>query len=228
MNYYEILEIPQDATTEQIKQQYKQLIKTYHPDLYKGDKTFANEKTKEITQAYKILVNPTSRNDYDMLLYDEYLENNTTYDYNYDDTHEDDLDEFNNEYKDETFFNSTTNKYKTNVYDFVNKTYDNITTKSVNYVLNSNNTIQLLIAITLILIVITFFLLQIRQIQEMYMKSQNETVINTPHVPQSILDSITIEELQEEFGTDILNQINDGTFKDLDELKTFYYLNSQN
>ena len=59
---------------------YKVLIKTYHPDLYKGDKVFANEKTKEITQAYKILVNPTTRNDYDMLLYDEYLESNKNYD----------------------------------------------------------------------------------------------------------------------------------------------------
>ena len=63
MNYYQILGIPEDASSDQIKQQYKQLIKKYHPDLYKGDKAFANEKTKEITQAYKILVDSTSRND---------------------------------------------------------------------------------------------------------------------------------------------------------------------
>ena len=82
MNYYDILGIPHDATTEQIKQRYKVLIKTYHPDLYNGDKTYANEKTKEITQAYKILVNPETRNNYDILLYDEYLEANANYDYN--------------------------------------------------------------------------------------------------------------------------------------------------
>lgn len=232
MNYYQILGVPQDATTEQIKQRYKVLIKTYHPDLYKGDKTFANEKTKEITQAYKLLVNPTTRNDYDMLLYDEYIESNSAYDYNYEDTHDEDVDEFNNEYKDEDFFNNSSKKYKHSVFDYVDKTYDTITSKSLDYILNSNSSIRLLFSIVLILIVIFFFLSQVKLIQQKQSQSIKSN-INThsssnssTYVDQAILDSITIEDLKEEFGDDIVNQIENGTFEDIDELKTFYYLYS--
>jgi len=50
----------------------------------------------------------------------------------------------------------------------------------------------------------------------------------TTQLDQNILNSITIEDLQKEFGDDIINQIDDGTFENIDELKTFYYYNSKN
>ena len=48
MNYYEILKIPKTASDGQIKSSYKELIKKYHPDLYFGDKNFAEKKPKKI------------------------------------------------------------------------------------------------------------------------------------------------------------------------------------
>lgn len=238
MNYYDILGIPQDATTDQIKQRYKVLIKTYHPDLYKGDKVFANEKTKEITQAYKILVNPSTRNDYDMLLYNEYLEANTNYDYNYTDNHNTDMNEFNNEYKDDEFFKKTSQKYKHTFFDFIDNSYDNFTTRSLDYLFRSSPTVKVLVAIIILLLVVVFILLQIKQIQERYFQSQNNGY-NTYNsnidissyedytLPDSILNAITEEDLKNEFGDDILNQVDDGTFNSIDELKTFYYFYSE-
>lgn len=237
MNYYDILGIPQDATTEQIKQRYKVLIKTYHPDLYNGDKTYANEKTKEITQAYKILVKPETRNNYDMLLYDEYLEANTSYDYNYEDNHDNDMNEFNNDYKDDEFFKKTTHRYKHTFFDFVDNTYDNITTKSLDYLFRSTPAVKALVALIVLLLIVIFFLLQIRQLQESYLQGQNNgynsynSSIHAPEseytLPDSILNAITEEDLKREYGDDIINQIEDGTFKDINELKTFYYYNSE-
>ena len=233
MNYYDILGIPQDSTTEQIKQQYKILIKTYHPDLYKGDKEFANEKTKEITQAYKILVNPSTRNDYDMLLYDEYLEENANYDYDYINNHDSDMNEFNNDYKDDEFFKKTSQKYKHTFFDFIDDSYDRFTKRSLDCLFRSSPTVKVLVAIIILLLVVIFILLQIKQIQESYFQGQNNgyntynSNIDTSYedyvLPDSILNAISEEELKEEFGEDIINQVDDGTFNSIDELKTFYY-----
>ena len=234
MNYYQILGLPEDATTDQIKQQYKQLIKKYHPDLYKGDKAFANEKTKEITQAYKILVDPTSRNDYDILLHGEELlsnSSNETYDYNNADTSsEEDIDEY-YENRDEKFFESK--KYKRTVSDVVDETYDNITNKTVDFVLNSNRTIQLLVIILIVLFVFTFFFTKIMDLIQMiegdssiYQEARGSGLYNQERpIDQETLDSITLEELQKEFGPDVYDLIENGTFESIDDLKAFYYRN---
>ena len=66
MNYYDILKIKRDATQTEIKKQYKSLIKLYHPDLYTGDKRFAEEKTMQINMAYDTLSVPELREQYDM------------------------------------------------------------------------------------------------------------------------------------------------------------------
>ena len=65
MNYYQILDIKQDANEEEIKLAYKTLVKKYHPDIYKGDKSFAEKKIQEINVAYEVLSNPESRTEYD-------------------------------------------------------------------------------------------------------------------------------------------------------------------
>ena len=65
MNYYEILEVSTNASKEVIKNAYRALIKKYHPDSYTGDKEFAQEKVKEINEAYETLIDDDKR-----LLYD--------------------------------------------------------------------------------------------------------------------------------------------------------------
>lgn len=68
MNYYEILKVSKRATSEEIKSSYKNLVKKYHPDLYVGDKEFAEQKIKEINEAYDILSNPQTKKEYDEYL----------------------------------------------------------------------------------------------------------------------------------------------------------------
>ncbi len=68
MNYYEILKISQTANESEIKSSYKKLVKQYHPDLYSGDKNFAEQKIKEINEAYDILSNPETKTEYDEYL----------------------------------------------------------------------------------------------------------------------------------------------------------------
>ncbi len=65
MNYYEILGIKKDATNSEIKESYKKLVKKYHPDIYPGDKTFAEKKMKEINTAYDTLSDLEKKAEYD-------------------------------------------------------------------------------------------------------------------------------------------------------------------
>lgn len=60
---YEVLDLPQDATTEQIKKAYKRLALQYHPDRPNGD----TEKFKQIAMAYEVLSDATKRREYDLL-----------------------------------------------------------------------------------------------------------------------------------------------------------------
>lgn len=63
-DYYEILGIPKDASPEDVKKAYKKLAKKYHPDLNKGDKR-AEDRFKEINEAYAVLGNAKNRENYD-------------------------------------------------------------------------------------------------------------------------------------------------------------------
>lgn len=64
MNYYDILEIKNNATFDEIKSNYRKLARKYHPDRNKDDKT-AEEKFKKIVEAYEILSDETKRAEYD-------------------------------------------------------------------------------------------------------------------------------------------------------------------
>lgn len=65
-NYYEILEVNQKASGEVIEKAYKVLAKRYHPDLYSGEKhEYAEQKIKDINEAYKILSDEFLREQYD-------------------------------------------------------------------------------------------------------------------------------------------------------------------
>lgn len=59
-DYRSILEISADATEEQIKAQYKRLVRIYHPDRFTNsdDKLYVEQKLQEINEAYRALLNP--------------------------------------------------------------------------------------------------------------------------------------------------------------------------
>jgi len=65
MTYYDILGVSPDASDEEIKTAYHNLVKAFHPDTYKGDKDFAEEKTQQIVEAYRTLSNETKKAEYD-------------------------------------------------------------------------------------------------------------------------------------------------------------------
>lgn len=68
-NYYKILEVDKDASSEVIDKAYKALAKKYHPDLQEeSNKAKAEEKLKLINEAYSILSDPNSRAKYDSTL----------------------------------------------------------------------------------------------------------------------------------------------------------------
>jgi curved DNA-binding protein len=63
-DYYEVLGVDKNATQEQIKKAYRKLAKAYHPDANPGDKK-AEEKFKEISEAYEVLGDEEKRKKYD-------------------------------------------------------------------------------------------------------------------------------------------------------------------
>lgn len=74
-NYYEILEVNEHASIEVIEKAYKVLIKKYHPDLYVGDKKYYAEiKTRDINEAYRILSDQFLKEQYDAELKREQVE----------------------------------------------------------------------------------------------------------------------------------------------------------
>ncbi len=63
-NYYEILGVAKSASVEDIKKAYKKLARQYHPDLNPGKKE-AEDKFKEISEAYAVLSDTEKRSKYD-------------------------------------------------------------------------------------------------------------------------------------------------------------------
>src|SRR3989344_1032047 len=63
-DYYEILGLNKNSSTEEIKKAYRKLALKYHPDKNPGDKT-AEEKFKEISEAYEVLSDTQKKKTYD-------------------------------------------------------------------------------------------------------------------------------------------------------------------
>ncbi|HEU4911016.1 MAG TPA: molecular chaperone DnaJ [Actinomycetes bacterium] len=63
-DYYKTLGVPKDAQGDAIKKAYRKLARQYHPDANKGDGA-AEERFKEISEAYDVLSDPKRRAEYD-------------------------------------------------------------------------------------------------------------------------------------------------------------------
>ncbi len=65
-DYYSILGVSKSASQDEIKKAYRKLAVKYHPDKNKGDKQ-AEDRFKEIGEAYEVLKDPEKRQKYDQL-----------------------------------------------------------------------------------------------------------------------------------------------------------------
>src|SRR6266699_5520372 len=65
-DYYETRGVPKTATDDEIRSSFRKLARKYHPDVAK-DKKAAEEKFKEINEAYEVLGDPEKRKQYDQL-----------------------------------------------------------------------------------------------------------------------------------------------------------------
>lgn len=122
MNYYDILNVSKNASQKEIKNSYKKLVKKYHPDVYAGDKSFADKKIKEINSAYDVLSNEDLKKEYDATItpipsYDSY-------------------NEYYNNYKERYSNYDTQNNYTSSsndVYEKYKNVYNNYANKYSNY-----------------------------------------------------------------------------------------------
>ena len=64
-DYYEVLGVPRDADHEAIRRAYRKLARTYHPDL--NSSSDAEDRFKELGEAYEVLSDPDKRERYDRL-----------------------------------------------------------------------------------------------------------------------------------------------------------------
>lgn len=70
-DYYEVLGVPYDATPQDIKVSYRKLVLRYHPDRNpqsNEQKVWAEEKFKQVAEAYETLGNEQKRHQYDFYL----------------------------------------------------------------------------------------------------------------------------------------------------------------
>lgn len=64
VNYYEVLNIPRQANSAEVKKAYRELVKKHHPDIAKSSSS--QERFRLITEAYSVLYNLESRTTYDL------------------------------------------------------------------------------------------------------------------------------------------------------------------
>ncbi len=91
-NYYDILEVTKTATAEEIKKSYRALARKYHPDINPNNKE-AENKFKELSEAYAVLSDPEKRKEYDAVGHDAFT--NSGHGYNFQNMNYEDMRNFN-------------------------------------------------------------------------------------------------------------------------------------
>jgi molecular chaperone DnaJ len=64
-DYYEVLGVPRTASPDEIKAAYRKLARQHHPDMNKDNPKAAEERFKELSEAYEVLASPEKRQRYD-------------------------------------------------------------------------------------------------------------------------------------------------------------------
>lgn len=64
-DYYKTLGVERNASPEEIKRAFRKLAKKYHPDMAEGDKQEAEERFKQVSEAYEVLADEEKRRRYD-------------------------------------------------------------------------------------------------------------------------------------------------------------------
>jgi molecular chaperone DnaJ len=75
-DYYETLGVKRDVSADDLKKAFRQLARKYHPDLNKGSRE-AEEKFKEINEAYQVLGDPQKKTQYDQVGHVEFQPGDT-------------------------------------------------------------------------------------------------------------------------------------------------------
>ena len=81
MDYYKILEIDKNSTNEEIKKAYRKLIIKWHPDKNSNNKEEAEQKFRNISEAYNVLRDKNKRQIYDTFGVSSFRTNTQNYKY---------------------------------------------------------------------------------------------------------------------------------------------------
>ena len=162
-NYYKILQVDKDASPEIIKVAYKLLVKKNHPDLKEGeDKKNAEEKIKEINEAYDVLSNPVKKSEYDQSIINENVsQEQYNYILNENMNLKKELNYFHNLYNRNNYYKQkNTNMYNENINQNTSNDEINNNSKFKSIFNNLNENIKTLIAIVITFLII-FFVIKI-------------------------------------------------------------------
>jgi len=92
-NYYQILGVSSNASGEDIRKAFRHLALRYHPDHNPGNSKEAEERFKEINEAYKVLGNEQKKRHYDHLIgWPDYRQKTVVVEDIFEDTFKDSMD----------------------------------------------------------------------------------------------------------------------------------------
>lgn len=188
MDYYEILQVNKNASQKEIRNSYLHLIKKYHPDIYKGDKNFAEKKSKEVNIAYETLYDPIKRAEYDLELECETSKSPTYYEYtppkynNPSSYHYQDYYRNKNTYDfgdyDKRYTDYHRSKMPNSNYSYTNNMNDQFSEKIVNSISKLNLPGKILIILIILGAYLVIFLLTIIKFNSFTINDERGTIIN--------------------------------------------------